>query len=404
MRAFIVRATLAAALVPAGVGAQSLSLTESQALALLSPASPRVQAIRAAVDLARADVAAAGRWPNPRATVNRESSAGVSENIVTVGQVLPITGRRGLDVASASALANAVASRAEEHLRRARADLRLAFTALVSAQAREQELTRAAERLRELAAVLARREAAGDAAGYDRLRAEREALDMDSDRASASVARVEAQASVAAFFERPDPSLVLIAVPSERTSTVLPPLSELTARAESIRGDLRAFGQELDSARLAEQAATRRLYPEPELVAGTKSSTAGDTGGVIAVHVSIPLFDRSRPERAAARARAAQATASSDIFRVALHAEVSALRTAAIERRQAADLYRASEASGSELERIAQVSYDAGEQGILELLDAYRTGAAAQVRQVELDGLARQSEIELEYASGWEIR
>jgi cobalt-zinc-cadmium efflux system outer membrane protein len=404
MRAFIVRATLAAALVPAGVGAQSLSLTESQALALLSPASPRVQAIRAAVDLARADVAAAGRWPNPRATINRESSAGVSEHIVTVGQVLPITGRRGLDRASASALADAVASRADEHVRRARADLRLAFTALVSAQAREQELTRAAGRLRELAAVLARREAAGDAAGYDRLRAEREALDVESDRASASVARAEAQASVAAFFERPDPPLVLIAVPSERTPTVLPPLSELIARAESTRGDLRAFGQELDSARLAEQAATRRLYPEPELVAGTKSSTAGDTGGVIAVHVSIPLFDRSRPERAAARARAAQATASSDIFRVALHAEVSALRTAAIERRQAADLYRASEASGSELERIAQVSYDAGEQGILELLDAYRTGAAAQVRQVELDGLARQSEIELEYASGWEIR
>jgi cobalt-zinc-cadmium efflux system outer membrane protein len=404
MRAFIVRATLAAALVPAGVGAQSLSLTESQALALLSPASPRVQAIRAAVDLARADVAAAGRWPNPRATINRESSAGVSEHIVTVGQVLPITGRRGLDRASASALADAVASRADEHVRRARADLRLAFTALVSAQAREQELTRAAGRLRELAAVLARREAAGDAAGYDRLRAEREALDVESDRASASVARAEAQASVAAFFERPDPPLVLIAVPSERTPTVLPPLSELIARAESTRGDLRAFGQELDSARLAEQAATRRLYPEPELVAGTKSSTAGDTGGVIAVHVSIPLFDRSRPERAAARARAVQATASSDIFRVALHAEVSALRTAAIERRQAADLYRASEASGSELERIAQVSYDAGEQGILELLDAYRTGAAAQVRQVELDGLARQSEIELEYASGWEIR
>jgi cobalt-zinc-cadmium efflux system outer membrane protein len=404
MRAFIVRATLAAALVPAGVGAQSLSLTESQALALLSPASPRVQAIRAAVDLARADVAAAGRWPNPRATINRESSAGVSEHIVTVGQVLPITGRRGLDRASASALADAVASRADEHVRRARADLRLAFTALVSAQAREQELTRAAGRLRELAAVLARREAAGDAAGYDRLRAEREALDVESDRASASVARAEAQASVAAFFERPDPPLVLIAVPSERTPTVLPPLSELIARAESTRGDLRAFGQELDSARLAEQAATRRLYPEPELVAGTKSSTAGDTGGVIAVHVSIPLFDRSRPERAAARARAAQATASSDIFRVALHAEVSALRTAAIERRQAADLYRASEASGSELERIAQVSYDAGEQGILELLDAYRTGAAAQVRQVELDGLARHSEIELEYASGWEIR
>jgi outer membrane protein TolC len=56
-----------------------------------------------------------------------------------------------------------------------------------------------------------------------------------------------------------------------------------------------------------------------------------------------------------------------------------------------------------ELERIAQVSYDAGERGILELLDAYRTGAAARVRQAALDASVRQAEIELEFVSGWEI-
>ena len=53
---------------------------------------------------------------------------------------------------------------------------------------------------------------------------------------------------------------------------------------------------------------------------------------------------------------------------------------------------------------IAQVSYDAGERGILQLLDAYRTALAARLRQIDLDLAARRAEIELEFASGWEIQ
>ena len=49
------------------------------------------------------------------------------------------------------------------------------------------------------------------------------------------------------------------------------------------------------------------------------------------------------------------------------------------------------------------MSYDAGERGILELLDAYRIGSTARVRQAALDAAVRQAEIELEYVSGWEI-
>jgi cobalt-zinc-cadmium efflux system outer membrane protein len=147
--------------------------------------------------------------------------------------------------------------------------------------------------------------------------------------------------------------------------------------------------------------------PEPEIVAGTKSSTVGggDTGSVVAVHVSLPLFDRNRPERALAEARAKQAEARADAFRVALRAEIDALRVALLERRDTADRYRTASVNGiGQIERIAQVSYDAGERGILELLDAYRTGASARVRQSVLDAAVRQAEIELEFVSGWEIQ
>jgi cobalt-zinc-cadmium efflux system outer membrane protein len=185
----------------------------------------------------------------------------------------------------------------------------------------------------------------------------------------------------------------------------LPSFEALVERAESTRGELAALRKEVDAARLSRSAADRRRVPEPEIVAGTKSSTAGrgDTGSVIAVHASLPLFDRNRPERALAEARAKQAGARADAFRVALRAEIASLRVAVMERRETADRYRKAVNGIGEIERIAQVSYDAGERGILELLDAYRTGASARVRQSVLDAAVRQAEIELEFVSGWEI-
>jgi outer membrane protein TolC len=85
--------------------------------------------------------------------------------------------------------------------------------------------------------------------------------------------------------------------------------------------------------------------------------------------------------------------------------QIGALRAAVLERRQLAQRYRAQAVSSAEqIERIAQVSYDAGERSILELLDAYRTGLSARVRQATLDAAVHQAEIELEFASGWEIR
>jgi outer membrane protein, heavy metal efflux system len=405
MRRVIVRAALLTALGPAAVNAQSLSLTEPEAVARLSADSPRVRAIRAGVELTRADVLAASRWPNPTLTLDRESVAGVTEYLTMVSQPLPITGRRGLAAQSASAMVSATSSRADDDVRRLRADLRLAFADLVAAQTRERELTAARDRLRGLADILAKREMAGDAAGFDRLRAEREVLDLETDLSTAATDRARAQASLASFLGEEAGESQVVAVAQASARVAVPSLAALLEQAESTRGELLALGHELESARLAERAAERRLVPEPEVVAGTKSSTfgAGDIGSVVTLHAAIPLFDRGSPERALAAARAAQAETRAQSFRLALRGQVGSLREAVIQRRAAADRYRAEamQVTG-QIERIAQVSYDAGERGILELLDAYRLGTSARVRQALLDLAVRQAEIELGFATGWE--
>jgi cobalt-zinc-cadmium efflux system outer membrane protein len=393
-------------LAPAGIAAQTLALTEAQVLARLSDESPRVQVVRSAVDLARADVLAAARWPNPRVSFNREGVAGVTEHMLTVGQVLPITGRIRLDVGAAAARVDAAASRADDEIRRLRADMRLAFTQLWAAQARERELTRSAARLRDLADVLARREAAGEAAGFDRLRADREVIEVDADRSIAAAEGARAQGVLVSYFAAPLDAQVVEAQRIPQPPGMIPSVEQLVARAETARPAFAALQHELEAADLAERAARRRLIPEPEVVGGTKSSDAGagDTGSIIAVHIDVPLFDRARPERARAQARAAQVRAETTALRLTLVTQIAAWRTAVIERRAIAERYRQAVAGGAdEIERIAFVSYEAGERGILELLDAHRTAAAARARQADLDAAAREAEIELEFLSGWEF-
>ena len=381
-------------------------LTESDALARLSTHSPRVRAIRSGVDLARVDVLAATRWPNPRVNVTRESVVGVTEYLALVSQPLPITGRRGLEEQGAAALVLASASRADDEVRRLQTDLRLAFADLVAAQTRERELTTTVDRLRELAGVLASREAAGDAAGFDRLRAERELLDVETDHSVAATNRVRGQAILASFFDDiPDPSRI-VAVGRSISPAPLLPLEALLEIAESARGDLVALRHEIEAATFAARAAGRRPIPEPEIVGGIKSLTVagGNIGSVIAVQLTLPLFDRARPEKALAAARDAQARARLDALRLVLRGQIAALRVAVVERRRGAERYRAEAiARADQIERIAQVSYDAGERGILELLDAYRIGSSARIRQAVLDATVRQAEIELEFVSGWEI-
>ena len=56
MRTVVLCAALAVCSLPLNAGAQSLPLTEADALARLSPVSPRVRAVIAGVDVARADI------------------------------------------------------------------------------------------------------------------------------------------------------------------------------------------------------------------------------------------------------------------------------------------------------------------------------------------------------------
>jgi cobalt-zinc-cadmium efflux system outer membrane protein len=389
-----------------GVATAQQVLTEADAVARLSLESPRARAARAEVDLVKAEAMAAGRFPNPSVTLSREAVAGASENYFLVSQSLPIWGRRGLQTDGAAELVRAAEFRAEDLHRRLRADVRRAFVDLSIVEARERELEANLAALRSLAKVLGVREAAGDAAGFDRLRAEREALDVAATLGDARARRIRAQAALAShFFPPPDPVLLHAAPLAEQPP--LPGADDLVARAEAARTDLLALSREIEAAQLQGRAAARSRVPEPEVVAGLKTASAGDNrhGSVFSLNFAVPLFDRAQPERAMADAKVRLATAERDARLADISATVRGLRQAAQELRTAADTYRRmSVPTSDQLRRIAQVSYDAGERGILELLDAFQSASAARLRLLDLEAASAHADIDLAWATTVEIR
>jgi cobalt-zinc-cadmium efflux system outer membrane protein len=356
------------------------------------------------VEVARAEERQAGQWPNPIFSFGREGAAGVAETITSVAQPLPLTGRLGLERRAAAALVSAAEGRADDVVRRGRADLRLAYAELASAQGRETELGRTRERLMLLVAALDRRVAAGDAAGFDRLRAEREVLEVDADLRTAAAERARAQGALGALIGATSAEITFRVADLPVAAPSLPSVAALVDRARRTRGDLRALAQDREAASASALVAGKRKYPEPEIVGGAKTSSVGGTGGVVGVQATLPLFNRGSADRAVAEARMRQADHRLALGEQALAAQVASAHALSTLRHAAAGEYRGTATrTADELERIALVSYGAGERGILELVDAHRLAAQARLRQVALDLAARQADIELEYVSGWEV-
>jgi len=143
------------------------------------------------------------------------------------------------------------------------------------------------------------------------------------------------------------------------------------------------------------------------VVAGLKTASQGDDrhGSVFSLNFAVPLFDRAQPERARADAKIRLATAERDARLANISATIVGLRNSAQELRTTTDTYRRlSVPKSDQLRRIAQISYDAGERGILELLDAFQLASAARLRLIELEAASAMADIDLEWEATVEIR
>jgi cobalt-zinc-cadmium efflux system outer membrane protein len=381
--------------------AEPRRITLEEALRL-AEASPAAKALAAELARARAEVRGAGLWPNPEVSLSRESTGDGRDEFALLSQPIPLSGRLGLERSAAGHGLEA----AERRTRQGRVELRMrvrdAFFELLGVQERTAALESGRTRLSELVRVLEAREREGESSGFDRMRAERERADVESELFVARGRLDRARASFASLLALP--TAEALAEGSLAHAAELPGLDEVR-RLVGSRGDLEALVAEAERADRLAAAAGRRAIPEPALTAGFKRTTLGalsDSGPVFGLSLTIPLFDRGQGGRAVAHAEAELLLTRHASARIEALGEAEAALAEASRRREAEKAY----AAGSDpdgLVRIATAAYEEGEMRILELLDAHRTALAARLKRIDLLEDARRAEAALNRAVGSEL-
>lgn len=382
------------------------AITEAEAVRLFLEKSPQARAVPLARESVEAELLTEALVSNPDLAYEVEDTPGARDEFLTIEQELPLTGRHGLLRDRAAAASNAAGLAAERELQAQTHALRLAFYEVLYHEASLGSLRAGLLSLTRTVAILREREREGESSGYDLLRAEQELAELQIAEAAAESTRIAARARFGSFF---DASRQMEAASlSGELQAVGPPVGDAVELALAQRSDLRALTAEAEGLELERKASRRERFPRPALTAGWKRTEAAgfsEDGFVAGLTLSLPVFDRGQHAAARAAAEKERVELQGEILEREIRAEVRAalaLERAARERSQRYG--NEVDERGAELRRIAQLAYDEGESGILELLDAHRTALSMELRALEARFDARRASIELDRVLGSEVK
>ncbi|MCM2314382.1 MAG: TolC family protein, partial [Thermoanaerobaculia bacterium] len=306
-------------------------------------------------------------------------------------------GGRGLRISAARTRGEAAENEIAQLRLDVARDTRLAFYELLAAQRSVERLGRWGERIREGSATIEALQRGGEVSGYDRRRAERERLTVDA-RLRTERARLAGARERLAALTGLDPGDLTAS--GQLLPDDAPDLATLLQALEA-RPDIRAEALRAEAAGLERRAAGRWWLPSTELTAGQKTLGDSSEGTVLGVALSIPLFDRNQAAGLTAGADERATKARREILVARAIGEVRARAAEERELRESAVAFRESASASSEaLVEIAVVAYRAGEVGILELLDAFRSAIDTDTELIDLELRARIAAIELHHAAG----
>ena len=376
-------------------------LTEAEIIRLARARAPGSAVANAVLGLAEARAQTA-LFPNPLVGWERETLLTGEDSVQDVFRAtVPIDIARGLSARSLAASESAW-MRAEASMMRTQAILEavLAYCDLVVGKRTVEILEQSVTSLSEAARVLARREEAGVASGYESAR-----LTIASELARSRLAEAQgalraARARLAGLLDidaaalRVDAALSLVLLPSE---------ADLARSGADGRDDVKEARASARSAAEADERAAWTWVPALSLSGGANVVRELDTrrGYVLSLSLDVPLFDRGQAMRAQARARRAHSAAQSEALIRSVRIDVaSAYAIYAIAR---AELERYEGAALNQVETLleaAQSGYREGERTIVELLDAQRARTDVAERRLELLAAAKRAEVRARAAGG----
>ncbi|WP_341859174.1 TolC family protein [Qipengyuania sp. GPGPB31] len=351
--------------------------------------SARDDAERAA---SAAEIEVIGPRDNPSVELSREGAGGESEYQLGVVQPIDLNRRRGSlrDAARADGLAT------EAEIARRRqvlvAEVRQAYVQCAAASAQLDVWQRYTEELVEAERVSTARAEAGDTAVYDvrRVRVERRAAEAQLARARGdNAADCAALASLTGIA---DPLVELEAI--TRLSSAAQP---------GERADLLADERRIEAAQYRVRAADQARLPQLAVGVGVLRRDDGiDTafGPVVSVGVTVPLWNSGSADVRREQARAAALESELLIARRRVKAEQNAAEARLAAAREAAITAAGTREDAGRLGTIAETVYQAGEIGVVELLDAYEAAREADLSVIALATDAALAAVEYDLAIG----
>jgi len=351
--------------------------------------SARDDAERAA---SAAEIEIIGPRDNPSVEISREGAGGESEYQLGIVQPIDLNGRRGSlrDAARADGLAT------EAEIARRRqvlvAEVRQAYVQCATASAQLDVWQRYTDELAEAERVSNARAEAGDTAVYDvrRVRVERRAAEAQFARARGDVAAD--CAALASLTGIADPQVELEAI------------TRLTGAAQpGERADLLADERRIEAAQYRVRAADQARLPQLAVGVGVLRRDDGiDTayGPVVSVGVTVPLWNSGSASVRREQARAAALESELLITRRRVEAERNAAAARLAAAREAAVTAAGAREDAGRLGTIAETAYQAGEIGVVELLDAYEAAREADLSVIALATDAALAAVEYDLAIG----
>jgi outer membrane protein, heavy metal efflux system len=382
-------------------------LTEAEAVQL-GLTRPEVEALlEGEIDWARSDVLAARRLPNPAFSYSREDSRGATmdsqEDFFWLTQRVDLSGRRGLHTRAAEHRVHATAYETERRRFDLEAEIRRRFFEVLYREMRVQVVKRWSERMQAVAGIVRRQEAEGEVSAYDGRRLSREQAGAAARLQAEEASLANASERLKAFIGGEGRASLDYRVSGSLLSGSSPSLDAFLA-ALAARPDLQGLEQQAAAAELDQKAAGRWWIPEITVGAGVKQVSEGshqEAGPMVSATIPLPVFDRNEPETSHAKAEVQVARNKRSLAWMEAVGDVRGLWQQAQALTEAARRLREQAVShASELIQTAEVAYQGGEMGILELLDAYRSTLDAEVQALELEFSARQAGIELDRLTG----
>lgn len=360
--------------------------------------------IQSRADLAESDIIAARTWANPEFSYDQETMddgpKDINERSYMLSQEFSISGKRAIQIESARQRLKAAFSEIAQWRLEKTTEIRQKFYQVLYQQQLLDIYAQMRSAMDSLEKMMQERKKAGDISGYDldRLKQERSMLLADQQNTKAEKARLTHD-----FFTAIGLSADQVNQWSGVKGSLFPQapsrdLANLLEQAET-QSDLMAMKLNIDAFETDERYAKRSWIPDLTLGVGYKDTDESDADAILfGVSMPIPVFDRNVAGQQKALANRQYLQNEYALTLAKKKGTIRGLWHQYNELAVALELLDCDECSA--LLETAKLAYQAGEIGVLEILDAHRSAFEHQVQLLDLMKAARMVRIDLELNTG----